>query len=675
MSLRFRRLELRVQTANGLYGVDIPFENGLVVLRADNTTGKSTCVQAIIYALGLERMLGPSNDIPLPHVMTRYVEDGAEEINVLESEVLLEIANASGDVMALQRSVINPNRDRRLIRTWAGAKLSDPQGSFAQADYFVRDPGAATHEAGFHSRLAEFLGWKLPTVGRFQGGDCPLYMEAIFPLFMVEQKHGWSGIQGNLPNFLGIRDMARRAIEFTLDLDAARAAEELRLLERREAENRAQWSNAVVAITSRLRSINARIAGVPVQPTSQWPPAVEPQIEVYRGGEWIGISAARLADKQLLASDEEDQIPTVGDSAEELSRQLAEARQQLSDASVIATEILDDLESERLQMSSVEDRLKALQEDLQRNQDAAKLTRYGSISSLELAGHRCPTCHQGLADTLLPQTPAERPMSVEDNIEFIKNQMKLFARLRGSSEAVIAQKEAELASARSELDGIRSEIRALRETLTMSNSAPSLEAIRQRYEIETRLDNFKKAQEVVSAELQTFETLAEQWRQLQEQRRSDQGGNISAADEQKLARLEALLQEHLTQFGFISITPRSVTISRETFRPSREGFNLGFDLSASDGIRLVWAYVQGLLELSAEFRTNHPGFLIFDEPRQQEAAELSFAELIRRAANSKLRNDQVIFATSEPLVDLQRMTAGLDITILSFDGRLIRKLR
>lgn len=674
MSLRFRRLELRVQTATGLYGVDIPFKNGLVVLRADNTTGKSTCVQAIIYALGLERMLGPSNDIPLPHVMTRYVEDGSEEINVLESEVLLEIANARGEVMALQRSVINPTRDRRLIRTWAGPKLSDPQGSFAQRDYFVRDPGAATHEAGFHSRLAEFLGWNLPTVARFQGGESPLYMEAIFPLFIVEQKHGWSGIQGNLPNFLGIRDMARRAIEFALNLDAARTAEELRLLERREAENRTKWGNAVVAITSRLRSISARIAGIPVQPTSQWPPTIEPQIEVYRGGQWMGISAALIADQQLLASEEEEEIPTVGDSAEELSRQLAAARQRLSDASVIATEILDDLESERLQMASVEDRLKALREDLQRNQDAARLTRYGSISSLELVDHRCPTCHQELADTLLPQTSAEQPMSIEDNIDFIKSQMKLFARLRGSSEAVIAQKEAELASARSELDTIRSKIRAIRETLTMSNSSPSLEAVRQRYEIETRLDNFKKAEEMVSTELQTFETLAEDWRQLQQQRRLGYG-NISAADEQKLARLESLLQEHLTQFGFTSITPRSVTISRDTFRPSREGFNLGFDLSASDGIRLVWAYVQGLLELSAEFGTNHPGFLILDEPRQQEAAQLSFSELIRRAANSKLRNDQVIFATSEPLVDLQRMTAGLDITILSFDGRLIRKLR
>lgn len=47
--------------------------------------GKSTCVQPIIYALGLEKMLGPSSAIPLPHVMTSYLDDGQKEIPVLES--------------------------------------------------------------------------------------------------------------------------------------------------------------------------------------------------------------------------------------------------------------------------------------------------------------------------------------------------------------------------------------------------------------------------------------------------------------------------------------------------------------------------------------------------------------------------------------------------------------
>jgi|SRR5580692_748686 hypothetical protein len=61
----------------------------------------------------------------------------------------------------------------------------------AKNDYFVRVEGAAQRPLGFHNSLSSFLGWQLPTVSRFDGSDVPLYLECIFPLFIVEQKHGW----------------------------------------------------------------------------------------------------------------------------------------------------------------------------------------------------------------------------------------------------------------------------------------------------------------------------------------------------------------------------------------------------------------------------------------------------------------------------------------------------
>lgn len=61
--MKVRQLELIVTTGKGRYGVSIPFADGFTILRAENTSGKSTCVQAIVYALGLEAMLGPS-DVP-----------------------------------------------------------------------------------------------------------------------------------------------------------------------------------------------------------------------------------------------------------------------------------------------------------------------------------------------------------------------------------------------------------------------------------------------------------------------------------------------------------------------------------------------------------------------------------------------------------------------------------
>ena len=45
------------ETSSGPFGADIPFSTGLNVLWADNTKGKSTSLQGLLYALGLERML------------------------------------------------------------------------------------------------------------------------------------------------------------------------------------------------------------------------------------------------------------------------------------------------------------------------------------------------------------------------------------------------------------------------------------------------------------------------------------------------------------------------------------------------------------------------------------------------------------------------------------------
>ena len=73
MTLRLRRLRMRAKTPEGLYGATIPFGHGLTAVWADNTKGKSTCTQGMLYVLGLERMLGPRRQIPLPHAMTSYL--------------------------------------------------------------------------------------------------------------------------------------------------------------------------------------------------------------------------------------------------------------------------------------------------------------------------------------------------------------------------------------------------------------------------------------------------------------------------------------------------------------------------------------------------------------------------------------------------------------------------
>jgi len=253
MSLRLRQLEIRIKTLRGNFGVRLPMKSrGLVVIRANNTSGKSTCVQSLIYALGLEAMLTVNQQMPpLQYAVLNKFQYKNDEVHVDESEVLVEIENGAGQIVTIQRSIVSQTRKNNLVTVWHGPLLTEKNSDVEKSEYFVRIEGAAQRPLGFHTFLTSYLGWQLPTVSRFDGTDAPLYLECVFPLFIIEQKHGWSGIQARMPTHFRIREMAKRSIEFVLNLDSyAIVAERERLRERMNAASR-NWERILWISTPR----------------------------------------------------------------------------------------------------------------------------------------------------------------------------------------------------------------------------------------------------------------------------------------------------------------------------------------------------------------------------------------------------------------------------------------
>ena len=92
-TLQISRLRVETNTADGLYGVDIEFKAGLNLIHADNTLGKSTCIQSIIYALGLEGAMGPAKSVPLKGALTKQLRrTDASDIPVISTQVFLQIS-------------------------------------------------------------------------------------------------------------------------------------------------------------------------------------------------------------------------------------------------------------------------------------------------------------------------------------------------------------------------------------------------------------------------------------------------------------------------------------------------------------------------------------------------------------------------------------------------------
>ena len=676
MSLRISHIRLRVQTTASLYGTDAPLGAGLTILYAPNTSGKSTLLHAFLYALGLEQMLSPRREIPLSYAMRDYVEDPTTGMraDVLESYVAVEIVNGRGEHMTVRRNVVSQS-DRKLVSVVEGPELSQGPGEYRRGDYFVLDPGAAQREAGFHRKLAEFMDWDLPVVKRYDGSDCLLYVETVFPLFFVEQKVGWTTIPGAIPMQFRIREVHKRAVEFLMDLDTHENELRRQDLELRAAAARTDWTKAIEAVTALATASGLRVVALPAAPAAIEADVRNAYLEVSTRGGWRRLPnrIAELAAE--LTALEEQQIPEVETVAEGAA---AEADKLAAEIQMINAEratIFRARQTELVQQASTAQRLNQLEEDLKKNKDALKLQKFGSTLARELDPNHCPTCEQAIDDALLPQGTLDAVMSLEDNIEYVDAQRKAFKRLADRSVAIIRDLDLELVTTGEDLRRQTSRLRALRSDLIAPSHAASASFIEERLRIEQHLIQLRDIDARFAEQINGLVEQVGRWASLQAEIKDLPVERLSTADVVKIDALQGSIRRQLVRYGFNTFGAADLTVSKDTYRPEKEGFEIGFELSASDSIRLKWAYQLGLLDVAKVGDTNHPGLVVFDEPRQQEAASASVAGLISEAGRIASSGKQILIATSEDLESVHNFVANVDHKLIEYSGRIIDRIR
>ena len=191
---------------------------------------------------------------------------------------------------------------------------------------------------------------------------------------------------------------------------------------------------------------------------------------------------------------------------------------------------------------------------------------------------------------------------------------------------------------------------------------------------EARLRDLEELQAVFVDSIERFRSLQESYAQILKERADMPSEKLSKSDEGKFSYLTQLVQNRANEFLFSTFSPSDLSISKDSYRPEKEGFEIGFETSASDAIRLKWAYQMGLLELANKMPTNHPGLLVFDEPRQQSSSRPSFKSLLGRAALAKNNGQQVIFSTSEDIDILKSITSSIDCNEVIFPGYILQKI-
>jgi hypothetical protein len=673
MKLRIRALQIRVEAENGLFGCDMTFPDGLVLLRAENSKGKSTCLMSILYALGLEGMLGASHQVPLQPVLLSEIGTDDGDDNVIGSYVRVEIEGQAGTV-TVTRTVAGDTNVLKRVSVVFGPDLTQMSNKYEKKDFFVRTKGDADSEHGFHAFLADFVGWELPVLTRFDGTRTILYLACIAPYFFVDQLSGWRDIKARMPTYLQIPEMSRRTAEYILSLDVLRIAiANIELAEQQEMLKK-RWSDIRQRFLASLPRIGIASRGLPDAMPSSLDDVLSPSLLISVNDEWITLENHANAVMQRADELAQRDVPSTSTASTEAVQELARLEGKFAERLRRFEEQQVEARLARDQVAAIEKRLADLREDYRQQNDDLRLRKHGGTLKIRSAGGECPTCGQQTSGVLVPEGAAVRPMLLEENIAFISNQIATFREMHSDAVRTATGRAKAMEALSAELEALGGKLRAQKELLWSRTNSPSVSDIHERLSLQVRLvqlDQAKTALKELEVDLNAFKV---SYREYLDDRTLAGSERLTDSDRTKLNDLEMIFLSQLQAYQFESYRVERLSIDPYTYRPSNEGVDLGIT-SASDAIRVVWAYLLGLLEVSRLAATNHPGVLIFDEPKQQMVKGVSFEALMQRAATSAEFGQQVIFGTSQPVAEIEQMLRGRPYKMLDFgDQRIIRRL-
>ncbi|MCC5910688.1 MAG: hypothetical protein JJT76_09655 [Clostridiaceae bacterium] len=613
--LVINRVRIEIDTIKGKYGFDRSFTKGLnFIVSNGNTRGKSAILLAIYYALGFEQLIGGHGSQILSKAYKKKIKDGNVELNVLESGVYVEISNGM-QVNTLYRAGKSENRESKLITVYKGDIDQVLSNSCSRKDYYVNMRNSATNEFGFHHYLEKFLGLGLPIVPQQDGSERKLYLQLVFSAMLIEQKRGWADFYSSMPN-LGVKDPKRRVPEYILGLDKLAIAKKKSELKNRETDLKNRWYSLREDIFMEAKLEKFLVDSIPLKPeiidndsikgikliyADQGEKSVEDIIEDFRN------EINRLSNLE----------PKIVDNYEELETELIETELEAEKMRDKVSKLNKNLITEQNKIKSLEYNIQIIENDLQNNYDARKLKKLGSDIGVSTMEGKCPLCNQSIDDSLLPTDVDYLNMSIEDNIRHLKAQKNALEYALANHKNNLDSTKNDLYIINENLSVLRRLAKFLRNDLYKVDEDVSEAMIYKRIELEKKVESILLLNESFQNKKKRFKEISDEWKEYLNDKANLPSGDLSEDDTDKLNEFESNFIDNLESFRFSSeLDYKDLTISPLTYLPEMDGFDMKFDSSASDHIRVIWAFTLALLQTSLVKNGNHPGLVIFDEPAQ-----------------------------------------------------------
>ncbi|MFF4779587.1 hypothetical protein ACFY05_42915 [Microtetraspora fusca] len=383
-------------------------------------------------------------------------------------------------------------------------------------------------------------------------------------------------------------------------------------------------------------------------------------IELFRNGEWRSADSVveKLQEelRRLRAALQREVREQVDEAR---SRELTQLRDEYAEVTAAAHLIDQDMSISEAQLTVLDRRLDGLSEERDRNSDIRTLVRLGSQTAAQhIADHNCPTCQQpldGLESEHLGPT-----LSVDDTISLLNSQINTTKKMRDQAQVAVEYSASAFAALQRQADQLRVRIRALEADLLEPVAEVSQADIAARITLELQLEEIGRVQDKFAEGIFTLEELATRIASARNEINALPEG-IPDSDVLLIDEVSQTMTRYLKDSRFRSYSPSQVHLDRDSLRPTREGFDIDIDVSASDVVRMKIAYLEAVRSVGMSVGP-HPGILVLDEPRQQDIDPSDFGTILRYLGVAAKGTGQIIVTSATPKGELDRLLRGTQAT-------------
>jgi hypothetical protein len=691
--MKFKKLKVKIFSDDILYGYEHNFKDGLNIIRGDNSSGKSTLVNSLIYSLGMEEIIGSKGPNTLPYALKTYFELDDKKIPILESVVLVEVENNLGEIKTFKRHITSPNKNSKLVEVIHGDYLTQQEKKPFKSNFtFLHDADSAKDvELGFFAYFEKFIGLNLPIVSNNKGKDTKLYLQTIFSSLLIEQKRGWTNYIANTP-YYPITSLREKIVSYLLDLDKFRNEKSLDGFTSERNEITAKWSEITTSIKLLLNANSLTASGLMSKPTIDFRPELisfgEGNAEEFRS---VATIISDLADK-LRGGDTKEKA-SLNISSPDIVQKIENTRNRISELLLVHKMCGDEVRINKAKQLQYHLTLSSVLDDLKKNKLTKKVNEFGADFELKVAIGECGTCLNPIDNTLAPPANLSMPMSIDENIKYLDNQKTMIESLINGLEKNIQREQASLTKVARKLTDKKEELLSYKKDIK-SLSAITESDIRLKIHLENRYKNLSEVVEHIEELLLKQKVLSLEYQVCISEISKLNRYEISWNDKTKIDAFEESFRELANNFDYRSAQVSEININPSSLIPYLQGLELREyksdkvslkaqsvpstdikdDSSASDFVRLIWAYLISIYKVSKLHKGNHPGVILFDEPAQHSMGLHSVNEMLK--VLSEINGLQSIVAASFEQSDAAfiESTEGVNFHLIKLPSKLINVL-